>query len=41
MEVLGIHDANIKMSLNELGWEVVEGFVWLRMGTSGGLYYTQ
>jgi len=37
----GIHDVNIKMGLNEVGLEVVEGFVWLRMGTSGGLHCTR
>jgi hypothetical protein len=41
LEVLGIHDVNIKMGLNEVGLEVVDGFVWLRMGTSGGLYCTR
>jgi hypothetical protein len=30
---------NIKMDLREIGWGGVEwiGFIWLRIGTSGGL----
>jgi hypothetical protein len=28
---------NIRMDLMEIGWEVVNRFIWLRTGTSGGL----
>jgi len=28
---------NIKMYFKEIGWEGVAAFVWLRIGTSGGL----
>jgi hypothetical protein len=30
---------NIKMDLREIGWDGVDwiGFIWLRIGTSGGL----
>jgi hypothetical protein len=27
----------IKTDLREIGWEVWSGFIWLRIGTSGGL----
>jgi len=37
----GIHDVTIKMGLNEVVLEVMEGFIWLRMGISGGLYCTR
>jgi hypothetical protein len=28
---------NIKMDLREIGWYVLIGLIWLRIGTSGGL----
>jgi hypothetical protein len=28
---------DIKMDLEEIGWEVCAGFIWLRIGTSRGL----
>jgi hypothetical protein len=28
---------NIKMDLREIGWDDVNGLIWLRIGTSGGL----
>jgi hypothetical protein len=28
---------NIKMDLREIGWDNMDGFIWLRIGTSGGL----
>jgi hypothetical protein len=28
----------IRMDLMEIGWEVWSGFVWLRIGTGGGLW---
>jgi len=30
-------DDNIRMDLREIGWEGVIGFIWLRIGTSGGI----
>jgi hypothetical protein len=27
---------NIRMDLREVGWRVWTGFIWLRVGTSGG-----
>jgi hypothetical protein len=32
---------NIRMNLREIGWEIVTGFIWLRLGTNGGLLRTQ
>ena len=32
---------NIKMDLQEVGWETRTGFIWLRIGTGGGLLRTQ
>jgi hypothetical protein len=32
---------NIRMDLREMGGEVWTGFVWFRIGTSGGLLWTQ
>jgi hypothetical protein len=29
---------NIKMNLQEVGWEAWTGFIWLRIGTGGGLF---
>jgi hypothetical protein len=29
---------NIKMNLREIGWGIWTGFIWLRIGSSGGLY---
>jgi hypothetical protein len=28
---------NVKMDLGEIGWGILTGLVWLRVGTSGGL----
>ena len=28
---------NIKMDLQQIGWETWNGFIWLRIGTGGGL----
>jgi hypothetical protein len=28
---------NIKMELREKGWDSMDGLIWLRIGTSGGL----
>ena len=28
---------NIKVYLKEIGWERVDGLIWLRTGTGGGL----
>jgi hypothetical protein len=28
---------NIRMDLREIEWEGVTGYIWLRIGTSGGL----
>jgi hypothetical protein len=28
---------NIKIDLREIGWDGVDGLIWLRIGTSGGL----
>jgi hypothetical protein len=28
---------NIRMNLTEIVWELWTGFIWLRIGTSGGL----
>jgi transcription termination factor 2 len=28
---------NIKMYLREIGWDGLDGLIWLRIGTSGGL----
>jgi hypothetical protein len=28
---------NIKMDLQEVGWEAWTGLIWLRIGTGGGL----
>jgi hypothetical protein len=28
---------NIKMDLREIGWDDMDGFIWLRIETSGGL----
>jgi hypothetical protein len=28
---------NIKMDLREIGWRGVDGLIWHRIGTSGGL----
>jgi hypothetical protein len=28
---------NIKMDLREVGWDDMDGSIWLRIGTSGGL----
>jgi hypothetical protein len=28
---------NIKMDLQEVGWGTWTGFIWLRIGTGGGL----
>jgi hypothetical protein len=28
---------NIKMDLQEVGWEAWSGLIWLRIGTGGGL----
>jgi hypothetical protein len=28
---------NIKLDLREIGWGVLTGLIWLRIGTSGGL----
>jgi hypothetical protein len=28
---------NIKMDLQEMGWGVSTGLIWLRIGTGGGL----
>jgi hypothetical protein len=28
---------NIKMDLREMGWDGMDGSIWLRIGTSGGL----
>jgi hypothetical protein len=30
-------EGNIRMDLRETGWERVDGCIWLRIGTSGGL----
>jgi hypothetical protein len=30
---------NIKMNLQEVGWEVWAGLIWLRIWTGGGLLY--
>jgi hypothetical protein len=28
---------NIKMDLGEIGWDIIDWLVWLRIGTGGGL----
>jgi hypothetical protein len=28
---------NIKMDLREIGWDGIDGLIWLRIGTSGEL----
>ena len=32
---------NIKMDLQDAGWGAWTGFVWLRIGTNGGLLWIQ
>jgi len=32
---------NIRMDLNEIGWKLWTGFIWLRIGTNGKLLWTQ
>jgi hypothetical protein len=29
------------MNLREIGWGIQSGFIWLRIGTGGGLLWTQ
>jgi hypothetical protein len=36
-----IRKDNIKMHLQETGWGVWTGFMWLRIGTGGGLLRTR
>jgi hypothetical protein len=33
---LGFED-NIKMDVREIGWGGIDGLIWLRIGTSGGV----
>jgi hypothetical protein len=33
--------SNIKLDLREMKWDVWIGFIWLRIGTSGGLLWTR
>jgi hypothetical protein len=28
---------NIKMDLRDIGWDILDELIWLRIGTSGGL----
>jgi hypothetical protein len=37
LEDLEIDDDNIKMDLQEVGWEALAGLIWLRIGTGGWL----
>jgi len=32
---------NIRMALREIGWKCVKWVIWLRIGSSGGLLWTQ
>jgi hypothetical protein len=30
-------EGDVRMDLREIGWKVWAGFIWLRVGASGGL----